>query len=99
MTLQDLSALLQSEGIQKNKEEAVIVIINTGEDSQTYVSGTNQALKGALMSSMIGEEGVCNIVVDTVNQMHKLLRKSLHEVFAENGVVTKFVPGMKGGEE
>ena len=98
MTIQELSAVLQSGALQKKEGEAVIIILNTGKESQTYVAGTGKELKTALMSSLVGEKGVCDIVVDTVNQMHKLLRESLHEVFAENGVVTKFVPGMKGGE-
>ncbi len=90
MTLQELSAVLQSGALQKKEGEAVIVILNTGKDSQD--------LRNALMSSLVGEKGVCDIVVGTVNQMHATLRDSLHEVFSEKGVITKFVPGVKGGE-
>lgn len=98
MTIQELSAVLQSGALQKKEGEAVIIILNTGKDSQTYVSGTGKDLRNALMSSLVGEKGVCDIVVGTVNQMHATLRDSLHEVFSEKGVITKFVPDVKGGE-
>lgn len=100
MTLQELSAVLQSGGLQMKEGEAAYIVLNIDKHSQTYVRGADKDLKTALMVSMLGEKGVCDIVVSVVNHFHDFLRETFHEVITEkaSGVLTKFVPGMKGGE-
>lgn len=78
--------------------EAAIIILNTGKQSQTYVRGADKDLKTSLTCSLLGEKGVCDLVVSTVNQIHYTLRETVHEVFTEKGIVAKCIPGMKGGE-
>ena len=78
--------------------EAAIIILSTGKQSQTYVRGADKDLKTALAASVLGEKGVCDIVVSTVNQIHDSLRETFFEFITEKGIVAKSVPGMKGGE-
>lgn len=78
--------------------EAAIIILNTGRQSQTYVRGADKDLKTALTASLLGEKGMCDIVVSTVNQIHDTLRETVHDVITEKGFFTMSIPGMKGGE-
>lgn len=98
MTVQELSVVLQSGSLQMKEGEAAIIILSTGKQSQTYVRGTDKDLKTALAASLLGEKGVCDIVVSTVNQIHDSLIETVHEVITEKGIVAKSVPVMKGGE-
>lgn len=98
MTIQELSAVLQSGALQMKEGEAAIIILNTGKQSQTYVRGADKDLKTSLTASLLGEKGVCDIVVSTVNQIHDSLRETVHELITEKGFFAKFVPGVKGGE-
>ena len=98
MTIQELSAVLQSGALQMKEGEAAIIILNTGKQSQTYVRGADKDIKTALTASLLGEKGVCDIVVSTVNQIHDTLRETVHDVITEKGFFTRSIPGMKGGE-
>ncbi len=98
MTIQELSAVLQSGALQMKEGEAAFIILSTGKQSQTYVRGADKDLKTALAASLLGEKGVRDIVVSTVNQLHDSLRETVLEFITEKGIVAKSVPGMKGGE-
>ena len=84
MTIQELFNLFHEDKIEKTKGQGYLCLLHD--------SGCVPSLHGDF-DAVLMTAGLA-----TVNQMHATLRDSFHEVFSEKGVITKFVPGVKGGE-
>ena len=100
MTIQELSAVLQADNLERKEGEAVFVVVQSEGNVQSYMSGKGRDLRDALISAFIGDKDIADVVVGSVNSMHKVLREDLHQVIAKMAVssIHRFTPGTKGGE-
>lgn len=94
MTIQELSAVLQADNLEGKEGEAVFVVVQSEGNVQSYMSGKGRDLMDALMSAFIGDKDIADIVVGSVNSMHKVLREDLHQVIAKMAVSS--VPHLGG---
>lgn len=84
MTVKDLVEVIQTQGIQHEEGESILLIVNTPDGIYTSLIGMGNVLKESLVNTLMAEKDTTELLISAVNAYHEALRQYFRSKNAES---------------
>ena len=100
MTVKELVEVIQTQGIQHDEGESILLIVNTPDGIYSSLIGMESVLKESLVNTLMAEKDTTELLIAGVNAYHAALRQYFRSKEAESiKTRVKNLPfAKKGGE-
>ncbi|MBQ2970680.1 MAG: hypothetical protein IJE15_09895 [Bacteroidaceae bacterium] len=100
MKVKELIEVIQTQGIQHEEGESILLIVNTPDGIYSSLIGMENVLKESLVNVFMAEKDTTELLISGVNAYHAVLRQYFRSKNAENiKTRVKNLPfAKKGGE-
>ena len=84
MTVKDLVEVIQTQGIQHDEGESILLIVNTPDGIYSSLIGMENVLKESLVNTLMAEKDTTELLISAVNAYHTVLRQYFRSKNAES---------------
>ena len=84
MTVKDLVEVIQTQGIQHDEGESILLIVNTPDGIYSSLIGMESVLKESLVNTLMAEKDTTELLISGVNAYHTALRQYFRSKNAES---------------